>query len=242
MKPSKPFLLITLVSTLSLLLAGCAPAPDLPQGVDTPCDLESKPLGSQVQVGGQIEFLDDSLPNELYADLEAEGCRVGIILTTAQLELWGIDARSLQRGAQLLVQGQLTEAPLPARPDEFQLIVELDSAPQTLNEAQLASQPEVESALAPLSGPTCDFSSNEVLQPLLVSGELLQVDQSAAAGVAAELERQGCHVRLWVERRYWDEWPQADRDQFSSGQSISVEGLLTYVLGEAVIDIADPPQ
>ena len=136
----------------------------------------------------------------------------------------------------------MTEAPLPARPNEFQFIVELTAPPQLLNETKLASRPEAESALAPLSGPGCDFSSFEAMEPLQVSGELLQIDDSAAAGVAAELVREDCHARLWVERRYWDDWSQAERNQFEPGQRLTVEGLLTYVLGEAVIDIADPPQ
>jgi hypothetical protein len=47
-------------------------------------------------------------------------------------------------------------------------------------------------------------------------------------------------MRLWIERRFWDAWTESEKAQFSSGQAIRAEGLLTYVLSEAVIDISDP--
>ena len=143
-------------------------------------------------------------------------------------------------GAQIVVEGQLDKLPLPARPDEYQYVVALSAPPTLLNEVALEIAPD-ESALASLQGPPCDFSSFEALEPISFSGTLVAIDDSAAAGIAGELERDGCHVRLWIESRYWDEWSQAERARFAEGEGITVDGILTYVLGEAVIDLADPP-
>ncbi len=51
---------------------------------------------------------------------------------------------------------------------------------------------------------------------------------------------EGCHVRLWVERRFWDEWTETERTHLSTGQDYRVDGLRTIVQNEALIDISDP--
>jgi hypothetical protein len=79
------------------------------------------------------------------------------------------------------------------------------------------------------------------MEQVFIEGPIIAVDDNAAAGVAAELEAQGCQVRLWVERVYWDEWPAEAQARFAVGEIVAVEGTLTNVLGEAVIDISDPP-
>ena len=234
-------LLCTLLCVL--LITACGSSLELPDGVLTPCDVETEPLGSIVEVGGEIRFIDDSFPDELYADLEADGCRIGLTVKTGTMQSWGAEAEdALQMGAQLVIRGRLDEIPLPARPDEFQFVVALEEPPQLLNEAALAEQPESETSLAPLQGPACDLSDYESGEMITLEGQLIAVDESAAAGIAGELVSDGCHVRLWVERRFWDEWTETEKVRFASGGDIQVDGLLTYVLNEAVVDIADPVQ
>jgi hypothetical protein len=238
----KPTIILLCTLPFVFTLTACGSSIQLPEGVLSPCDIEGEPLGSSVKVGGEINFLDDSIPGEIYADLEAEGCRVGLTVPSETLDTWGSTARqAIQMGAQIIIEGRLDELALPGRPDEYQYVVALASPPTLLNEAALEEQSVEEPVLAELHGLACDFSSQEPLEALSIDGELIHVDESAAAGVAGELDRGDCHVHLWVERRFWDEWSQQEMDRFSVGSSVSVEGILTYVLGEAVLDIADPP-
>jgi hypothetical protein len=236
------YLRIIALPILAMFLMACGPKLELPEGVPSPCDIEQEPLGSMAKVGGEINFLDDSIPGEIYADLEADGCRIGLTVRTETLDGWGPQAKeAIQMGAQIIIEGRLDELPLPARPDEFQYVIALQYPPTLLNESSLVDQPPEEPPLASLSGPACDLSEFDAMERIAWEGQLVAVDDSAAAGVAGELERDGCHIRFWIEARYWDQWSQAERALFKKGAAIKIDGLLTYVLGEAVIDIADPP-
>jgi hypothetical protein len=74
---------------LGSLFAACSPKLELPEGVLSPCDVEDEPVGSQMKVGGEIHIVDDTIPGELYSDLEVEGCRVGVIVQGIQHDDWG---------------------------------------------------------------------------------------------------------------------------------------------------------
>jgi hypothetical protein len=159
------YLRIIALPILAMFLMACGPKLELPEGVPSPCDIEQEPLGSMVKVGGEINFLDDSIPGEIYADLEADGCRIGLTVRTETLDGWGPQAQeAIQMGAQIIIEGRLDELPLPARPDEFQYVIALQYPPTLLNESSLVDQPPEEPPLASLSGPACDLS---VLQPVL---------------------------------------------------------------------------
>lgn len=236
------YLRISVLPLLAGMLMACGPKLELPEGVLSACDVELEPLGSTVRVGGEINFLDDSIPGEIYADLESGGCRVGITLRSEMLDSWGAQAQeAIQMGAQIIIEGRLDELPLPARPDEFQYVVAVQTPPMLINETSLKDSSVEEPPLPPLSGPACDLSEHQTMERISWEGQLVAVDDSAAAGVSGELEQDGCHIRIWIEARYWDGWSQSERARFSVGEEIKVEGLLTSVLGEAVIDIADPP-
>jgi hypothetical protein len=228
--------------TLMILIAACGPKFELPEGVLSPCDVEREPVGSQVQVGGEIHFVDDTIPGELYGDLEAEGCRVGVIAQGAQLDNWRAQLqKAFRMNAQMVATGRLEQVPLPAHPDQLQYVIFLASPPSLLNESTLSDQEADERTMPPLSGPACDLSSYDRMEMVEIQGKIVTVNDNAAAGVAIELNDQGCHVRLWVERVYWDEWPAEAQARFVVGEFIAVEGRLTNVLGEMVIDISDPP-
>jgi hypothetical protein len=81
------------------------------------------------------------------------------------------------------------ELPLLACPDEYQYVVALQVPPTLLNEASLSGQQLDEPPVAPLSGPACDLSSFNAMEPIIWEGQLVDVDDSAAAGVARELKK-----------------------------------------------------
>jgi hypothetical protein len=213
----------------------------LPPDVETPCDLTDERVGQRVEVGGEVAFVDDVDPEWLYADLEADGCRVGITIEKRTYRGWSeTQQATFTRGAQIVVQGLLASYPMPARPDEFQLIVELDAAPQALSEIPDLAGTE-ESSLVPLIGTECDLSHVEYWTDMRVQGEIILVDDSAAAGLYAELDRGDCSVRLWVERTRWDTLTTEEQSQLSAGKIVDVEGILTEVLYEPFLDLSFPP-
>ena len=71
---------------LLLSLAACGPkatsvdevTPTPAPVAESPCALTVERVGRDVQVAGKITFVDDLGPQGMHADLEAEGCRVGI--------------------------------------------------------------------------------------------------------------------------------------------------------------------
>jgi len=226
------------LSSISLfLLAACGAASSAGSGL-TPCELDPKDVGQSLGVSGLLAFLDDSQSDVIYADLENDGCRVGIVVERVQFETW---KHELQAGfgldADLTVQGVLTEEGLPARPDEMQLILALSGPP-------IMHSPGSGGGLADVDGESCycDCSDMVVGDTASVRGVVTRVETDAEAGVYAELETvEDCLHRLWVEERFWESWTQEERALFSSGEEIALEGLLTLVLGQLTIDIALPP-
>jgi len=217
---------------VTLVISACGPArttgPEvsLPPDVESPCDLTQERVGQKVEVGGEIAFVDDTDPGWLYADLEAANCRVGITVETSTHRGWSEDQQAtFTVGAQIVVQGILASYPMPARSDEYQLIVELDFPPQALSEIPALAGTELPS-LMPLLGTECDLSQIEALTDVQMQGEIAFVDDTAAAGLYAELDRDGCSVRLWVERTRWDTWSAQEQALFTMGEMVAVEGIL----------------
>jgi hypothetical protein len=242
-----PHMLGIILSAAAVTLSACGlkgkPGPDviLPSGMDSPCDLAEEQVGQQVEVGGEIAFVDDVDPEWLYADLEAEGCRVGIAVLKRTHRTWDEEQQAtFTVGAQIQVQGRLASYPMPARPDELQMIVELDFPPQALSEIPALLGTDAPS-LMPLIGMACDLSHVEHLAELSIEGEIILVDDTAAAGLYAEFDRDGCSVRLWVERTRWDTWSAGEQSLYAAGETVVVEGILTDVLHEPVLDLSIPP-
>jgi len=209
--------------------------------VDSPCELKEDQLGQRVEVGGVVAFVDDADPRWLYADLEADGCRVGITVESRTHRAWSeAEQATFTVGAQIVVGGYLASYPMPARPDEYQLIVELEAPPQALAQIPALAGTEMPS-LAPLLGMECDLSHVAYLDDLRVEGEIIFVDDRAAAGLYAELDQDGCSVRIWVERTRWDTWSAAEQGLFSVGETVVLEGILTDVLHEPFLDLSIPP-
>jgi len=238
---------VIFLCAVSLVISACGsarttgPEVSLPPDVESPCDLTEERVGQSVEVGGEIAFVDDTDPGWLYADLEAANCRVGITVETSTHRAWSEDQQAtFSVGAQIVVQGNLASYPMPARPDEYQLIVELDFPPQALNEIPALAGTEIPS-LMPLLGTECDLSQIETLTEVRMQGEITFVDDTAAAGLYAELNRDGCSVRLWVERTRWDTWSTQEQTLFTVGEMVAVEGILTIVLHEPFVDLSFPP-
>lgn len=245
--PLKPFMILACLCAAILVPSACGPRGiggleiTLPPGVDNPCELTEDQVGQRVQVGGVVAFVDDVDPEWLYADLEADGCRVGITVETRTHQTWNeVEQATFTVGAQIVVQGYLASYPMPARPDEYQLIVELEAPPQALAQIPALAGTEVPS-LAPLIGTACDLSHVDYLDDLRVEGEIVFVDDNAAAGLYAELDQDGCSVRIWVERTRWDTWSAAEQALFYVGETVALEGILTDVLHEPFLDLSLPP-
>jgi len=211
-------------------------------GTETPCGLDTTQIGQIVEVAGEIAFLDDMDPEGIYADLEAEGCRVGLWMERRNLATWFPESdEPIVVGAQVLVSGQLTEQSLPARPEEKQLVIEVTSMPRLLGPPINAELWE-DSRLPPLKGPACSVSESELWRDTAVTGVIRFVDDSKAAGIYGELETDGCFMRLWVERTRWDTWNDGDKQMFSAGIEVGVSGIMTKVLGEPTLDLSLPPE
>ncbi|HEY90999.1 MAG TPA: hypothetical protein G4O07_04110, partial [Dehalococcoidia bacterium] len=142
-------------------------------------------------------------------------------------------------GAQVVVSGRLTEQPLPARPGEKQLVIELTSAPRLLGpplDTDLWEGP----MLPPLQGPACSISESKLWQEETFTGVIRFVDDSKAAGIYGELEADGCYMRLWIERTRWDTWNTGEKQKFSTGSEVRVFGIITEVPGEPTLDLSLP--
>jgi hypothetical protein len=73
-------------------------------------------------------------------------------------------------------------------------------------------------------------------------GEITFIDDSRAAGLYAELESGDCIIRLWVDRTRWNTWSADEQALFSVGKPMAVDGILTLVLNEPVVDLSMPPR
>lgn len=228
-----------ILAVLLLVLCGCSP--DL-SGIDfgdadAPCDLSDQNLGERVKVGGLLEFVDTSVPDGWYADLERDDCRIGVWVAEADFKNWQPeDPETYREGAVVIAEGFLTLQPLPDRPEEFQLIIEVD---QTL--VQLEEVPDQEYE-PDHDLPACVFEDLTTGEDVQSAGTILLMDDSAAAGVYLELDVGGCFQRLWVESRFYDEWSDTEKSRLEPGTKISLVGIYTIVRGEPTIDISEPPR
>jgi hypothetical protein len=220
---------------IGVLLVSCARQPS--GWGASPCELQENQVGQVASASGIVEFVDDTGSGIYYADLAAGGCRVGITATVNEMQTWNPDQQAVfEVGADVTVTGMLISAPLPDRPDEYQLVIELRIPPEVHHEGD----PQAGEQHQP-PGELCEVSG-QVGEMVRVSGEISYVDGSAAAGVYVEMKSaSGCYFKLWVERRFWDQWDQTAQAFFTEGAVLDVEGLLTVVLGEQTIDISEPP-
>jgi hypothetical protein len=203
---------------------------------ESPCELTEDMVGEFRQVGGVLEFVDTTAPDGWYADLEREGCRVGIWVTAADLRDWQSNTpEAFQEGAVVVFEGYLTSQPLPARPEEYQLILEVSQPPQDLIE----SENGIDTTSSDL--PECDFPDLESGDQAMAAGTILLLDDSASAGVYLEIDDGGCLKRVWAERRFYDTWSKEEKDRLMPGNVIRAEGLYTVVRGQATVDISEPP-
>ena len=222
-----------------LVVSSCASKSEsrieLPDDVLSPCDLKEEQVGQYVEVGGEIAFVDDTEPNTLYADLEIGNCRVGVSIDNNDFQSWSKNERdSISIGSQIVVAGHLSSYPLPARPEEYQLVVDVASPPQTISQTTV-QQTE------PIRGDLCRFPDELMGEDISARGTLLTADDSAGAGIYGELDTGSCVVKLWIERSQWDTWEVSEQDKFSEGNEINVFGILTDVLHEHTIDLSLPP-
>ena len=227
-----------LVGLVLLILTACSP--DMSKidfgDADSPCEYTDQDVDGPVKVGGLLEFVDATAPDGWYADLERDGCRIGIWVESAFLTEWqAAQPEAFKEGAVAVFEGFLTSQPLPDRPDEYQLIVEVDQPPFVLLDSSGKSD-YVEHSM-----PACDFSDLQSGEEANAKGEIILADDSAAAGVYFELDEAGCFKRVWVERRFYDQWTSEQQKMISVGNLLEVNGILTDVRGEPTVDIKDPP-
>ena len=229
---------VFLFTLLVLLLSACSSGL---RNVDfgdaaSPCDYLDQDVGGRVKVGGLIEFVDATAPDGWYADLERDGCRMGIWVESASLKEWqAAQPEAFKEKAVAVFEGILASYPLPNRPDEYQLVVEVDQPPVVLMDS--SGKPD----LIEHDMPPCDFPGLESGEEVGGTGEIILADDSAAAGVYFELDQDGCFKRVWVESRFYDEWTQEQQNLIVVGNQIEVNGILTIVRGEPTVDIKDPP-
>jgi hypothetical protein len=227
-----------IIFVLGILLAGCSP--DLSEvdfgGAASPCEYTDRDVGQRVIVGGLLEFVDATAPDGWYADLERENCRIGLWVISSDYQLWQpSNPEVFKEGAVVVAEGFLTSQPLPDRPDEFQLIIELDQEPQSLLILDLGERTSSHNL------PACDYKDIKTGEEIQTDGVVLLVDDSAAAGVYLELDSGGCYRSIWVESRFYDEWSGPEKDSMTVGSDIMIKGIYTIVRGEPTIDITIPP-
>ena len=233
----------------ALLLSGCGSKDQselsvtFPPDAESPCDITEDHTEQFVKIAGEIVFVDDTDPFTRYADLEFNNCRIGIMIEETELDAWTAEEKTaFSTGAHVIAQGILDSFPMPARPDEFQLIVELEAPLQSLSALPSPADREDDPSLPDLQGDACWFSDDELRTPIQVVGEITEIDESAAAGVYAELKQGNCLVRLWVERNLWETWGEQAQALMDPGSDVVVDGILTKVLGEHVVDLSYSPR
>ena len=221
-----------------IFLSGCS---STLAGVDfgdalSPCDIDEEDIGDRLTLGGLVEIVDSTAPDGWYAALERESCRVGIWIPIESLETWKpANPDTYKEGAVLIIEGYLSSQPLPNRPEEYQLIVELDHPPQELLPVE-DKEPQSSSEFPP-----CGYGDLEIGESVIGEGSVLLVDISAAAGVYLELEEEGCFKRVWVESRFFEQWTKSEQNLLKAGNFLTVQGIYTEVRGEPTIDISEPP-
>jgi hypothetical protein len=237
---------VLFLACLALVLAACgskSQAFELPAGVASVCEISADEAGQVVEVGGEIVFVDDTNPSAYYADLEYGDCRVGIVAEPSTWSGWTEEERSrFSVGAKVVASGLLAQSPMPARPDEYQLVVELHRPLHPAGEIPALAGREVQPSLPPITEPACEYMEVDFSMDLEMFGKIIVYDDEAAAGIYAELDNGYCVTRLWVERTRWEDWSQEERALFNLGSDVAVEGILTPVLDEPVLDLSLPPR
>jgi hypothetical protein len=229
---------ILLVILMILVISACSSeTQDIDFGdAASPCEYSENEIGDRVNVSGMLEFVDTTAPDGWYADLERDNCRIGIWIESIFLDEWQTSSPEVfKEGAVVVFEGTLTSYPLPDRPEEHQLIVEVDQQPVGLLDST-AEISEVGHAM-----PACEYQGRESGEEVSAEGEVILVDASAAAGVYLEMDEAGCYKRIWIESRFFDEWSSEQQNMIAVGNEIIVTGKLTVVRGEPTVDIKDPP-
>jgi len=233
--PSVTTASITTVVETTVPTSVTFPPATLPEGTPSPCDINDALVGTTVTSGGDIAFVDDTDTEGYYADLERDGCRVGIFVDTPTYAAWNPeDQAGFEVGATIVATGFLESVPFPFREDEFQLVIALSAPPDVI----VPSPVVLPNELPPLLGPPCDLSGYAPRDQVALDGMIAFVDDGAAAGIYGELESGGCRVRVWVERARYDVWPGEAQSLMAVGTAVSIDGILTIVLGEPVVDLS----
>lgn len=90
----------------------------------SPCKITTDMVGQPVTVFGQIAFITHDSPEGIFAELEAERCRVGVFIPSRIWDQWDKQQREMLRlGAQLLLSGLLVSF-------DGRLIVDVIDPPQ----------------------------------------------------------------------------------------------------------------
>jgi len=128
-----------------------------------------------------------------------------------------------------------------ARPNDKQLVIELNSPPRLLGMAPPIDDVVGDYAMPTLDRPAYEFNKEDFWRDIRVSGIITFVDDSRAAGLYGELENENRIIRLWIERKRWNSWSTEERSNFEVGKSVIIDGILTLVLNEPTVDLSLPP-
>ncbi|MFC1934759.1 hypothetical protein ACFLXZ_00385 [Chloroflexota bacterium] len=208
----------------------------------SPCLLTNAMVGTVVRAAGEVAFVDDTEHEGQYIDLEADDCRVGIWVERDRLFDWNAAEEGyFIIGAALLVEGQLTLVPMPARPDDKQLVIELSLPPRLLGMAPPIDDVVGDYVMPSLDKPAYEFNKEALWRDIRIPGIITFVDDSRSAGLYGELENENRIVRLWIERKRWNSWSMEECDNFEVGKSVIIDGILTLVLNEPTVDLSSPP-
>ena len=99
----------------------------------SPCKITTDMVGQPVSVFGQIAFITHDSPEGIFAELEAERCRIGVFIPSRISDQWDKQQQMLYLGAQLLVSGLLVSF-------DGRLIVDVIDPPQDYVSDENASE------------------------------------------------------------------------------------------------------
>ena len=126
-------IIVLLLFQIFLTSLAFGETPKLATGV-SPCKITTDMLGRTVSVFGQVTFITHDNPEGSFAEVEAEGCRIGVFIPSRIWDQWDKQQREmLNLGAQLLVSGLLVSF-------DGRLIVDVSEAPQAYVSDEKASE------------------------------------------------------------------------------------------------------
>lgn len=126
-------IIVLLLFQIFLTALGFGETPKPAAGV-SPCRITTDMVGQTVSVFGQIAFITHDNPEGSFAELEAEGCKVGVFIPSRISDQWDKQQREmLYLGAQLLVSGLLVSF-------DGKLIIDVSEAPQAYVSDENASE------------------------------------------------------------------------------------------------------